>query len=615
MTPDSTAFVPEVTGSRPESLSDREGRPGRRLRRFAEVLASCLLVAAIGVLAQPTDVLAQPTGEMSLRADVLAQTTGLRAPMAGANLGPGTALPDEATSPQATPGLVVLVVIDQLRADLLDRYAPVFSGGLARLREEGFRFRQATHDFSITLTAPGHASISTGTLPWKHGVVSNAWFERDGAGWRTVENVLDPAVPLAHDPSLPGASPAVLERDGLAHWLTTAHPEARIVTVSAKARAAVLMGPRQGGLALWFEDQGPRFVTSTHYAEAEPAWLAEFNREVLPGLAGDWTWNLQVPEPFHGLARPDSAVYEGDGVHTTFPHRFEDSEFLVAQDQPWVWWATTPALDRATRLLAQRAAEEQELGTDEVPDLLAVSLSQTDRVGHAYGPLSLEQLDNLYRLDRELGELLDWLDERYGRAGYLLALTADHGVADNPEAVLARGGRALRVTRDSALALQQRLNEVATGLGNTDAGSLAGALAAAMPEISWIDAAWTTGALADLGTAARSGDATGDSLAVFQAHSHFPGRYTGILARQSVEVRLTPNTLTWAYPRGTTHGSPYHYDRHVPFILLGAGVPPGVTDQRVSTTDVAPTLARLLGIPYPHDLDGVARSPGDGGGG
>lgn len=580
-------------------------RPGGavRTRGGLPALVACLLLVAWALVARAA-----------------AAQEGLTGPANAPGALPGAGAhrddPGE-TRRQEAPRLAVLLVVDQLRADLLDRYADVFTGGLARLREGGFHFRHTTHDHAITLTAPGHATLSTGTLPWKHGVVANAWFKQDGGSWQAVENVLDPSRPLVHDASLVGASPRVLERDGLGDWLAAAHPDARTVSVSAKARAAVLMGPRSGGLAVWFDEVDGRFVTSTHYAEAEPDWLADFNRAVLPTMGGDWVWRLEVPVRYRPLARPDPAPYEGDGVHTTFPHRYEDHAYLVDQGQPWVWWATTPELDRATRLLAQRAAEEAELGADSVPDLLAISLSQTDRVGHAYGPLSLEQLDNLYRLDREVGALLDWLDQRYGRQGYVLALTADHGVADNPEAVRARGGEALRVSRDSALVLQQRLNEVAAQVGAAGARDLPEALVRTLPEISWVAQAWSTGSLAELREATRSGAPPPDSMALFQARSHFPGRYTGLLARQEVELRLTPNTLTWAYPRGTTHGSPYLYDRQVPFILLGGGIPAGATDRRASTTDVAPTLARILGIPFPRDLDGVARIPADeeGGGG
>lgn len=518
---------------------------------------------------------------------------------------PDPAVAGPATQAQAAPRVVVLVVVDQLRADLLDRYDAAFTGGFRRLRDRGFRFTRATHDHAITLTAPGHATLATGTFPWKHGVVSNAWYEIQGQVWVPVENVLDDQAPLVEAPGVAGGSPRVLQRSGLADWLQTEHPRAKVVSVSGKVRSAVLMAGHARGQVYWFEDALGRFASSRHYLDRYPGWLEDFNREVLPDFAGDSVWSLEVPAAHRGLARPDSAAYEGDGVHTAFPHRFSQSAWLHEEGRFWAWWATTPPLDRATRLLAQTAAEAEGVGEDGVPDLLAVSFSQTDRVGHAYGPRSLEQLDNLWRLDRELGAFLDWLDASYGPDGYLLLLTADHGVADNPEATVADGGWALRIPRDSAFALQATMNQAVERAGGAhDREALARALRDGLTAISWVEQAWTFPELEQ--------DAPADSFTVFQRRSTWGGRYTGLLGRQGVEIRYAENTLLWSQPRGTTHGSPYFYDRHVPWILYGAGVTPGSSPLPVSTADVAPTLAELLGIPFPEDLDGVPRGRGGG---
>ncbi len=507
---------------------------------------------------------------------------------------------------QAPPRLVVLVVVDQLRADLLDRYDGVFTAGLRRLRDEGFRFERATHDHAITLTAPGHATITTGTEPRKHGVVSNLWFEIREQQWLQVDNVLDPQVALVDDSTLMGASPSVLERSGLADWLQEAHPGAKVVSVSGKARSAVLMATHSQAQVYWFEGALGRFVSSRHYMDGYPEWFEAFHQEVLPTTAGNFIWELEVPEEFRELARPDSADFEGDGIHTTFPHAYADSEWLFSQGRFWDWWATTPLLDGATRLLAQAAATAEELGQDDAPDLLAVSFSQTDRVGHAYGPLSLEQLDNLHRLDRELGAFLEWLDQEYGTEGYLLAFTADHGVADSPEYTVEQGGWGMRIPRDSAFALQGIMNEVAGNVGGSDRAALARGLRAAVTRISWIEQAWTYPEL-------EASSARADSFTVMQARSHYPGRYSGLLGRQGLEMRFMEHSLLWVYPRGSTHGTPYLYDRHVPFILFGAGVSPGASDEPVSTADVAPTLAEALGIAFPEDLDGAPRRAGEGG--
>ena len=508
----------------------------------------------------------------------------------------------QTTSPDGPPPVTVLVVVDQLRADLLDRYDEVFTGGFRRLRDAGWRFTRTTHEHALTLTAPGHATLSTGTFPSHHGVVSNAWIEDGPAGRRVVENVVDATVPVAGAPNVPGAAPTPLLRSTLGEWLQDAHPDARVLSVSAKSRAAVLLAGRADAGVYWFDERLGAFVTSVHYADASPEWLRDFNANRLPELHRDSVWALDVPPAARSLARGDTAAWEGDGVHTAFPHAFRDAPEAWGDDF-WGWWATTPHLDHATRLLVQAGIEAEGIGDDDVPDLVTVSFSQTDRVGHAYGPRSLEQLDNLLRLDRELGTFLDWLDARFGPDGYLLALTADHGVADAPEQAALDGLPAFRITTDSALVLQNLLNDIADDVG-MDPAVLSGALAAGVPRISWIEQAWTFAELLENG----AGEAAADSFTVLQARSAYPGRLTGVLGGQGVEMRMSPWTLGWSYPRGTTHGTPYLYDRHVPFVLFGAGVRAGASDEPVATADVAPTLAALLGLVAPNDLDGRART-------
>ncbi|MEJ2541256.1 MAG: alkaline phosphatase family protein [Gemmatimonadota bacterium] len=177
---------------------------------------------------------------------------------------------------QQAPSLLVMIVVDQLPAELLDRYDPAFTGGLRRLRDEGLRFLSTTHDHAITETAPGHATLVTGTWPSHHGVVSNQWWEAEPPSFKAVLNVVDPKAPVLGYPQLPGASPAVLERDGLADWLQAANPDSRVVSVSGKARGAVLLASHSDADVFWFEPALGRFVTSTHYASDYPDWVTDF---------------------------------------------------------------------------------------------------------------------------------------------------------------------------------------------------------------------------------------------------------------------------------------------------------------------------------------------------
>ena len=526
---------------------------------------------------------------------VLALSGGIPS-LNGTSVEPATGV---ATQAQEPARLVVLLVVDQFPAYLMSHLDGAFTGGLRRLLDEGFRYDNATHDHSITETAPGHATISTGTEPAKHGIPANDWWETVDGQVRLVLNIEDPNAPLLDDDGIVGASPAALRRDGLADWIQDADGDSKVVSISGKDRGAVLLAAHSDAHAYWFDPPLGRFVTSRHYRRGYPDWVDDFNDDVLPTLVGDSVWRLGVPESLRGLARDDAFAWEGDGVHTTFPHAFADWRAGEVVPSVWAWWSATPALDDATLKLATLAVEHEDLGADETPDLLAISLSAADRVGHGYSPGSLEQLDNLLRLDREVGVFLDMLDARLGRGGYLLAFTSDHGALEMPEVRAAAGLPGVRLTTDSVASLQAVVDRVsATAQG---AVALAQGLAEGVPAVSWIDRAWLQSDL-------EAHPAEPDSFTRLQINGHVTGRPSGLLTRAGIEMMLSEGVLTWSYPVGTGHGSPYHYDRHVPLIFYGAGIAPGASAERVSVADVAPTLAALIGVQVPDDLDGVERS-------
>ncbi|MDH3223362.1 MAG: alkaline phosphatase family protein [Gemmatimonadota bacterium] len=380
----------------------------------------------------------------------------------------------------------------------------------------------------------------------------------------------------------------MLQASGLGDWLVEGNPESRVVSVSGKDRAAILLAGQGVHTVYWFEPQLERFATSTYYREADPDWVVGFNETLAVRLQEDWDWNLEVPDRLLTLARADPAVFEGDGIHTTFPHRFA-AEGDTASGGIGAWWSSTPSLDRETTSLAILALSELELGRGNAVDFLALSLSATDRVGHAYGPDSLEQLDNLLRLDAQIGRLLDALDQQVpGR--YTLVLTSDHGVSRSPEALQAEGAVARRLTQEDGSRFNERAGEDLRAYGS-DPVRLAQALAESARAESWIARAWPD---ADLAAAASE-----DSLAALMLESLYPGRAAGLLGRLGVQVVLTPHTLLWAWPRGTDHGSPYLYDRRVPLVFYGAGVAPAVVEGRASTRSIAPTMAWLVGLTTP----------------
>jgi predicted AlkP superfamily pyrophosphatase or phosphodiesterase len=491
------------------------------------------------------------------------------------------------------PALVVWITVDQLRGDMVDHYRPLWTGGFRRLMTDGRVFTNATQDHGITSTAPGHASLSTGVHPSRHGIVSNAWYQARGDTWQLTSNVGDPSVTTV-GAALAGVSPRNLMSSGLADWIVAADSASIIASVSGKDRGAILPAAHAKGQVYWFEPAGGGFVTSTYYRDSYPEWVTRFNNEVVPRYMADTVWSFSAPASAIGLSSADTAAHESDGIHTYFPHRFSDFHQTRDANALRVWMEQTPLADAATLDFAQAMVTEVALGRDGRVDLLAISLSQTDAVGHVYGPFSREQLDNLYRLDRRLGAFFEFLDRAVGRERYIVALSADHGVLTPPEDRRAMPG-SRRLTAAERQALQEGVARARAG-GDGDSPSR---IVVELKRHAVVADAWTTEQLMQKTPA--------DSFAVFVRRSLYPGRFAGAFSRQGVEIRLAPGLLG-NERTGTTHGSPYWYDRHVPMIFMGPGIRAARVDARASTVDFAPTLAQMIGVKYPRDLDGRSLS-------
>jgi predicted AlkP superfamily pyrophosphatase or phosphodiesterase len=276
-------------------------------------------------------------------------------------------------------------------------------------------------------------------------------------------------------------------------------------------------------------------------------------------------------------------------VHTTLPHQAHVEVDMYDRGAWGDWLENAPPSDAAVTTLATYALRELSLGTRGAVDLLALSYSATDGVGHTFGPLSTEQLDNLLRLDRELGELMDSLDARVGEGRWTLALSADHGVVDLPEWRVEQGLPAMRL----GTAELEAADEALAGVTLDESGEEAAAALRATPLVA---EAYPFATL-------RDGEPA-DSFAALFRNGMVDGRVPSFPGL-NVAVRLPQGTYDEEF--GTGHGSPYHYDRWVPFIVYGAGVSAGTHDEPAATVDLAPTLAALLGITAPPDLDGAAR--------
>lgn len=503
------------------------------------------------------------------------------------------------------PALVVLISADQMRGDFLDEtaarnYTQAFERGFRRLLDDGLVFPKATHDHAVTHTAPGHATLATGVFPARSGIVANTWREKaseEGEQWIEVYAVADESSPLVGVESgdSEGRSPRNLNRSGLGDWLIAHDSDARAVAISSKDRSAITLAGH-AGQAYWLHPAAGRVVTSTYYARDLPNWVQAFNAEEMPELTADSVWESIVPPHLETLARPDEAPYEGDGVHSTFPHRSSAEADGPGERERREWLLRTPKSDEIVLAFAMRAIEELELGRRGSVDYLAVGFSATDYVGHGYGPFSQEQLSNLIHLDGVLGALFDHLDEVLGSDGWIAAVSSDHGVATMPEASEEWGpveGRRLD-SGELAEAMFSLLEEARSGGGGES--EVAVRLAAELEASGLAAKAY---AHAELRAAPPA-----DSLAGFFRNSWHPERLPHFLSTRGVEYAGWPGDLAYWGPQGTTHGSPHLYDRWVPLVFLGAGVRSGISWQPVRTVDVAPTLAALARVPTPTDLDG-----------
>ena len=497
------------------------------------------------------------------------------------------------------PSLVVYVAVDQLRGDLLEHYDALFTGGFRRLHDGGFRFTEATHLHAKTATAPGHATLGTGVFPFRSGIVNNEWLEQTADGWQSVYSVEDTLSHILGHPAMEGRSPRNILHSGLADWIQEADSAAIIASISRKDRAAIGMAAQARGHVYWITENEGQFVTSSFYADGYPSWVERFNRQVMPQIFGDSIWEQTLSNPPPSLTRRDTVSYEGDGEHTYFPHSFYEESSDPARPgalNRWAYSLTHP--DAAVAAFAKETVRMLGMGQDEVTDYLGLSFSQTDAIGHDYGPFSREQMENLLHLDRALGELMAFLDETVGEGRWLMALTGDHGTLTIPEYLVELGEEGSRPTREELAGLRGLFDTYREREG--DPQEVADALVAALEALPIIADAVTVAELLSSGPPA-------DSFQLLMRNSYHPDRWHWGYRSQGSGVVFRFNEALYPdpAPRGTGHGTPYYYDRHVPLIFFGRGVETGGSSSPVRTVDIAPTLAGLAGIPVPTDLDGV----------
>lgn len=510
----------------------------------------------------------------------------------------------------AHPKLVVMIVVDQMRGDYVDKFRGQWTGGLKRLVEEGAWFHEAAYPYSATETCVGHATISTGAFPASHGMIANAWWDRDQQ--KMVACTSDPNaknVAYAGGSTKGGDSAVRMQLPSFAEELKFQTGGAtRVVTFSLKARAAITLAGHKADAVTWLDPGTGAWVTSSAYGTMP--FVEEFAKK--HPLSEDYgkTWSLSLPENAYFYDEQAAGAAPSGGWSASFPHPLRGKEESTSADEVFVeQWASSPFADTYLTRMAEAAIDSLSLGKAGGTDYLGVSYSTVDYVGHAFGPRSREIQDILVRLDKDLGDLLAHLDRKVGRENYILALSADHGVVPVPED-MAKTGVETGVLKVSEL--QERM-ENALGPFNYTKPTIArmaegnvyfstGIYSRLKQDPAALRAVLDA-ALAQPGVGAvyRAEDLSGAVSSSSQIRTaltlnYFPGRSGDLFFVPKPYWLVNGSPAGKRGSPGTGHGTPYNYDQHVPLLLLGYGIQPGEYFAPVTPADIAPTFAALCGI-------------------
>lgn len=506
------------------------------------------------------------------------------------------------------PKLVVGIVVDQMRHEYLYRYNGQFGeGGFKRLLKDGFVSKNTHYNYIPTKTGPGHASIYTGTTPKNHSIILNEWYDRKNK--KKVNCVDDFEVNTIGSNSENGQfSPRQLLVPTITDQLKIfTQGRSKVISISLKNRGAILPGGHMADGAYWYDHHNGKFVTSTFYTNKLPDWVVKFNQQKLADqyLEGKWETLLSIEK--YTASTADDAKFE-----ELFPGA--DKSVLPydlarwPEERKYDLLQVTPFGNTILKELAISAINNEKLGQSAETDFLAISFSSTDKVGHAFGPQSVEVQDTYLRLDKDLAEIFTTLDSELGQGKYIVFLTADHAVAENPDFMrskdLISGFYNEKQIRESLNQLLHDKFQVTNlvehfsdgqlyfnmdaihGISKQDIINTAYTFLSNLPEVSDI-------LLADDLRRFNYGD-TQKAMVQRGYHWHRSGDITVLYQPTFIEQREA----------GTTHGSGFAYDTHVPLLWYGWKIPQGQSYKYQSITDIVPTLAFLLNIKLPDSTTG-----------
>ncbi len=508
----------------------------------------------------------------------------------------------------ARPKLVVLLVVDQMRGDYVDKFLPQWTGGLRRLVEEGAWFRDAAYPYADTATCVGHATISTGAFPTTHAMVANAWWDREAQKMVTcTEDPNAKNLGYAGVSATGGDSARRMELPAFAEELKfQSNGATRVVTFSLKARAAITLAGHKGDAVTWADGGGG--VTSSPYG-AVP--FVEQYAKAHP-IKEDYgkTWTRSLPDGSYWYDEKATGAIAPEGWSLTFPHPLRGKTAATEPDPAFYeQWASSPFADTYLTKFAETAVESMGLGQSGGTDFLGVSYSPVDYVGHAFGPHSWEVQDILVRLDKDLGDLFVYLDAKVGRRNYVVALSSDHGVVPAPEDMQKTGADSgvlrlaeLQERMEKALEPFNFAKPAIARITSSDVYFAPNVYEKLKQNASAMRAV-TEAALAQPGVAEifraeqlQNRPATQSPTRRALADGYFPGRSGDlfIVPKPYWLMDRTPAGKARSY--GTSHGAPYNYDQNVPLLFMGFGIKHGEYFDEVTPADLAPTLAALCGV-------------------
>jgi predicted AlkP superfamily pyrophosphatase or phosphodiesterase len=518
---------------------------------------------------------------------------------------------------ETKPRIVVGIIVDQMRNEYLYRFGNKFGeGGFNRLMREGFMLKNAHYNYYPTLTGPGHASVYTGTTPAFHGIISNEWYDKNLR--KVVYCVEDNKEKVVGSKDANGhISPRRLLSSTITDELKlSTQKRAKVIGISLKDRGSVLSAGHLADAAFWFDNTTGRLVTSTFYMTQLPEWAEKFNKLGLADKYLSQEWKTLYPIEQYTESGPDDSPYETKLVgkeKSTFPYNLKE---LRKRNGEYDLLTQTPFANDYLTEMTQAAIAGEKLGEDEITDFVALSYSTTDIMGHAVGPNAVEIQDIYLRLDKNIETLLKTLDDKFGKDNYVVFLTADHAVADVAQYLRDNN---LSAGYFSPANLKVKLNEFLSGyfpdkeiVEAIDDGVIYfnHDVFRRDPKSSGIELMVATELTLNF-LLAQDGIANAYSENILREASYDEQGLKGMVMRGyhpkrsgDITIILEPGWYSATKVPGTTHGSPYAYDTHVPVLFFGKNIPQGSSVKYHPITDIAPTLAIILQTKFPSASTG-----------